>query len=444
MGPYVSIKPRTMTTHTADQCSKRSTRIAYLLRMYPRFSQTFIVNEIRELERQGLDISIISIRMPNEGLFHESICRVKARAYYVPPTYHGQFRSFVKGQWRLLRRSPRNYRRAVRITRTDAQAEWFDLGRSSYVLRWAKEHGIDHVHVHFGTSEATVALLAHLLGGLSYSLTLHAFDIFRDNVDRPLLAKKINASRFTITVSESNRRFMVDKLPGVNPQKIRVNYNGVDLERFQPAPPLRSRPACDGFSIFGLGRLKEKKGFMNLVRAVRRLRDDVLSVKCRIGGEGPEEGRLRKAIGRWGLEAHVELIGSVSEQRVRELMACSRCFVLPCVEAKDGNVDALPTVLLEALASGCPAVSTRLSGVPEIIEDGVSGLLVEPGDDKALAEAIRKIIDDGKFADSLALEGRRRAEQRFDIRRNVAVMRDWLQETKTSVTGGGRSTSAES
>lgn len=408
-------------TETKGQTDVKGSRIAYLLRMYPRFSQTFIVNEIRELERQGLDLSVVSIRLPNEGLFHESVCRVKARAHYIPSTSRGRHRKSAKSHWRQLRRAPGAYWQAVRTLRSDAQAEWRDFGRAMYVLRWAKGLGVRHVHVHFGTSEATVALLAHMLGGLSYSLTLHAFDIFRDNVDRSLLAKKINASRFTVTVSEFNRRFLAENLPGVDPDKIRVNYNGIDLRRFTPTTDAR-----ESLTIFGLGRLKEKKGFIDLVRAVSRLHQEGLKVTCRIAGDGEEKGRLQKEIQRAGLRAYVELLGEVGEDRVRELMQRSSCFVLPCVEAKDGNIDALPTVLLEALASGCPIVSTRLSGIPEIVEEGVSGLLVEPGDDKALAVAVRQVLTDPELAASFALAGRQRAEERFDARRNVAIMREWL------------------
>lgn len=425
---------------TKDQTIVKASRIGYLVRMYPRFSQTFIVNEIREHERQGLDVNIISIRLPNEGLFHESVCRVKARAHYIPSTSRGNFRKFARSHWRLIRQSPGNYWRALKTLRSDAQAEWADFGRAVHVLRWAKDRGVDHVHVHFGTSEATVALLAHQLRGLSYSLTLHAFDIFRDNVDRGLLAKKINASRFTVTVSDFNRRFLVENLPGVDRNKIRVHYNGIDLRRFTPTEDAR-----ENLTIFGLGRLKEKKGFIHLVRAVAHLHREGLKVTCRIAGDGEEKGRLRKEIDRAGLNSHVELLGEVGEERVRKLMQQSSCFVLPCVQAKDGNVDALPTVLLEALASGCPVVSTRLSGIPEIVEDGVSGLLVEPGDDKALASAMRQVLSDPEQASSFARAGRNRAEERFDARRNVAVMGDWLcaktaprrSEEKTSATAAG-------
>jgi glycosyltransferase involved in cell wall biosynthesis len=390
--------------------------------MYPRFSETFVVNEMRQLEQHGLDVHILALRKPSEGIFHESVCRVKARASYAPSSHHGRLVRIARDLGKHLRRDPRRFARAMAIVRADDQATWFELARAAYVLRWARKQAIRHVHVHFGTGAATVALLAHVLGDLPFSLTLHAYDIFRDDVNPSLLAQKINASRFAVTVSEYNRGFLVEQVPGVDPSKIRVNYNGVDLDRFHPNGGPR-----DPFFIFGLGRLKEKKGFIHLIRAVRRLRKDGFPVHCRIAGEGEEESNLRKAIARWDLERAVDLCGPVNEDQVRDHLNRCGCFVLPCVAAADGNVDALPTVLLESLACGCPSVSTRLSGVPEIIEDGVSGLLVEPGDHKALARAIRKTIEDPGLTATLAQGGRSRAEERFDIRRNVTVMGNWFR-----------------
>ncbi|HEY3242201.1 MAG TPA: glycosyltransferase family 4 protein [Phycisphaerae bacterium] len=396
-------------------------RVGYLLRMYPRFSQTFVVNEILELERQGLDVHILALRKPDDGEFHEAVCRVKARAEYVPETLGGLVR---KLRSRCERRaSPGALMRAVRCVLCHSGARWADLLQAMLVLRWARKRRIDHLHVHFGTHEATVALLAHLMGGLSYSLTLHAFDIFRDNVDRRLLARKINASRFTNTVSEFNRRYLVEQIAGVDPSKVRVNYNGVDLDQFHPNGAVR-----DENSIFSVGRLIEKKGFVHLVRAIARLRSAGLNVRCRIAGEGPESGPLKAEIARLGLASQVELVGPLKQSRVRAMLQQGTCFVLPCVPAHDGNIDALPTVLLESLACGCPSVSTRLSGVPEIIEDRVSGLLVAPGNDAALADALREILSNSALAAVLAAGGRRRAEQRFDIRDNVRRLHDWLLE----------------
>lgn len=400
----------------------RAARVGYLLRMYPRFSQTFVVNEILEMERQGLDVTIVSLRRPDEGMFHETVTHVRAKAAYLPESLFGYAAKHWKAQWRYLRQSPRLYGKALALLARHKGTRWFELFQAGQLLAWARKQNVPHVHVHFGTDEATVALLAHRLGGLSYSLTLHAFDIFRDNVDRRLLAAKINGSRFTVTVCESNRRYILERIPGVIPEKVVVNYNGIDLSRFTPNGDVR-----EPSSILGVGRLIEKKGFSYLIRAVGRLRDAGLRTTCRIVGDGPEESALRQLIAKHKLEEHVHLVGPVREDRVRELIRQSACFALPCVQAKDNNVDALPTVLLEAQACGCPAVSTRISGVPEIIEHGVSGMLVEPEDAEGLADALRKILTDDQLASRLAKGGRKRAEERFDVTQNGTVMRRWLE-----------------
>ncbi len=394
-------------------------RVGYLLRMYPRFSQTFVVNEIQALERLGTEVLIASLRLPNEGIFHESVTKVRAQATYLEDRFLGCMRSQVAAQWGFFRRSPRKYAALARIVRQHRSIAWFEMCQAAAFVRWARKQGIEHVHVHFGTDEANVAMFAHMLGGPTYSMTLHAFDIFRDNVDRSLLARKINHSQFTVTVCESNRKFLTECVPGVDARKVRVIYNGIDLKEFSPADDRR-----EPNSIFSVGRLIEKKGFGHLIRAVAVLRDLDLPVICRIAGEGRDYQKLAKQIRQHNLEKQVMLLGSVRQNEVRDWMKRSACFALPCIQAKDGNIDALPTVLLESLACGCPSVSTRLSGVPEIIEDGVSGLLVEPCDDAALADAIRRIHSDSRLAKSLAEGGRARAVDRFNGMENVARLRD--------------------
>ncbi|HPF38975.1 MAG TPA: glycosyltransferase family 4 protein [Phycisphaerae bacterium] len=400
---------------------ERKVRIAYLLRMYPRFSQTFVVNEILALQAQGVDLRVASLKRPTDGEFHESVARVHGKVSYFPEFVLSEFGRFRQAIWTRLRRSPGTLLGAAWKTLRHAGATWIDLFQAAYLLRWVKKHGIDHVHVHFGTNEATVAWLAHQLGGLSYSMTLHAFDIFRDNVDRKLLARKINDSQFSVTVTEFNARFLKHEIPGVRPEKIRVAYNGIDLSRFSTMDTSRE-PGL----IFAVGRLIEKKGFIHLIRATARLRDSGEEIRCVIAGDGAEHEQLRREIRRLGLEKVVELAGSMEQDAVARMMRRASVFALPCVEARDGNVDALPTVLLESLASGCPSVSTHVSGVPEIIEDGVSGLLVPPHDDEALAGAIARILDDATLASRLSLAGRRRAETRFDLEANAGVLRRWL------------------
>ena len=401
----------------------RAVRVGYLLRMYPRFTQTFVVNEILELERQNLPLCIGSLKRPNEGQFHESISRVRARVDYLPEYLVESPRKFASAHGSVLGQRPWGYLRSLGVVLRASGAHWTDFLQAALVVRWARKRKLDHLHVHFGSNEASVAYLARLMGGPPYSLTLHAFDIFRDSVDRRLLARKINASRFTVTVSEYNRRYLLEHFPGLDPARIRVNYNGIDQEWFQPGAEPR-KP----WSVVAVGRLIEKKGFIHLVRAVGLLRDRGLPVRCQMVGEGPEETALRKEIAALELAAQIELTGPQTQSQVRKLLAESMCLVLPCVRARDGNLDALPTVLLEAMACGCPCVSTRLSGVPEIIEDGQSGLLVPPGDEQALADAVAGVLEDAPLRSRLSAGGRRRVEDRFDIRQNVARLRSWLWE----------------
>lgn len=399
-------------------------RIAYLLRMYPRFSQTFVVNEILALQTQGVDLRIASLKRPTDGEFHESIARVQGKVSYFPEFILSEQGRFRQAVWSRIRRDPGAFAKAAWATLRHSGARWIDLLQAAYLLRWVKKNHIDHVHVHFGTNEATVAWLANQIGGLSYSMTLHAFDIFRDNVDRALLARKINDSQFSVTVTEFNARFLKREIAGVCHEKIRVSYNGIDLSRFSTMDESRE-PGL----IFGVGRLIEKKGFVYLIRAAARLHKSGKRIRCVIAGDGAERDRLLGEIKRLGLEGVVSLAGSMEQEAVARMMRRASIFALPCVEAKDGNVDALPTVLLESLATGCPSVSTQVSGVPEIIEDGVSGLLVPPHDDDALACAMGRILDDHALANDLSLAGRKRAEARFDLQANAGVLRQWLLES---------------
>lgn len=410
-------------TSTVGTTRGQRLRIGYLLRAYPRFSQTFVANEIAELERQGAEVFVLSLRIPKDEPVHEAASRVRAAVEYLPKPRHAQRRAVLHTLAEPWRSNRTGLAAALRVLRSDPTCDWDDFVHALEVVRWARQHRLDHIHVHFGTSEATVALMANLLGEVPYSLTLHAFDIFRDNVDLRLLAQKINHSRFSVTVTEFNRDYLVASARGLDVERLRVCYNGISVERFAAERAPSPTP-----TVFGLGRLIEKKGFGHLIAAVARLRDQGLVVQCRIGGDGPELQELRRRIDAARLTAQMEMLGPLNEAQVREELRGATCFVLPCIRAKDGNIDALPTVLLEAQASGCPVITTRLSGNPEIVEDRVSGLLVEPGDDDELARAIREIVSTPALAARLSEQGRRRAEERFDIRKNVAVLHRWFQK----------------
>ncbi len=394
-----------------------SPRVLYLLRYYPRFSETFIVNEIIELERQGMDLQILSMRRPDDGFFHESVCRVCAVAGYLPETEQKLRRRTLPHLRRLLRSASAASRQEIRALYKQGRITFTDLLGAVYVIRQLKKQSIDHTHVHFGKEASTLAFLANRLTGAPYSMTLHAYDIFRDDVDRDLLARKINASRRVITVSNYNRTFLLDQFSPEDPEKVVVLYNGIDLTRFSDRGQTR-----ESHTILTVGRLIEKKGFVHLIDAVALLRDEGIFVRCQIAGDGKEASRLCERIESQGVSDRIELLGKVRQDEVGRMMSTAGCFVLPCVRATDGNIDALPTVLLEAMACGAPCISTQLSGIPEIIDDQISGLLVKPESPRELADAIKRVLGEGFLGARLGRGARRKVEMYFDVEKNACQL----------------------
>lgn len=185
--------------------------------------------------------------------------------------------------------------------------------------------------------------------------------------------------------------------------------------------------------ILSVGRLVEKKGFEDLIRACAWLREGQVEFRCEIIGTGERREALKALIAELDLEQHVTLVGPRSQDEVLRAYRRATVFALPCIVASDGNRDGLPTVLLEAMAVGLPVISTRLVGVPEIVEHGVDGLLVEPGDSAALAASLTRVLRDGELRDNLSRAGRRKVGQRFDVRRNVVQLREWLKEGELEV-----------
>lgn len=395
-------------------------RVAYLLQVFPKFSETFILNELIEHQRQGAAVRVLSLRLPREGRFHRMLADLNDAVEYLPEALSDAPGRAAEAFWSALRTTPRAMSRAA-WGRLRGRFTSRDVWQAAMARRWAERRGVTHVHCHFGGYAARVAFLSRLMGGPSYSMTLHAFDIFRRDVDAALLREMIETSAFTVTVSRFNERFLRDVI-GASALKIRVLYNGLPLERFAfHAAPRTPR------TILTVGRLIEKKGFAHLVRACGILAQRGALDRCDIIGDGREKDALKALIRELGLSGVVRLTGPQPIERVAAALTEASAFALPCVAAQDGNMDALPTVLLEAMASGCPCVSTRLSGIPEIIEDGASGLLVEPGDDAGLADALERVMTDAALARRLALAGRQRVERLFDVRNSVAKLSEWIQ-----------------
>ena len=412
---------------------KAPLRIGYVVRMFPRFSETFVVQEILELERQNVEVVIFSLLKPDEGRFHPALSRVKAPIIYLEDMAPRKWPSWIAGEWKYLAPHAGRLWDLINelIPADDPMA--IDLAFTSAALAsQALRSGIDAFHAHFATVSSTAAFYASRIAGIPFSFTAHAKDIFSDNVDRNLLTAKINASCFTVTVSNYNREFLTSLLPDAVADRIRVLYNGVDLDYFsyRPMPPEDTTSV-----ILSVGRLVAKKGFADLVTACGHLRDHGHAFRCLIVGHGREESPLRTQIASLGLNGAVTLCGALNQDEVRQLMQEAAVFCLPCIRDTDGNQDALPTVLLESMARGLPVISTRMSGIPEIVDDGVSGILVEPGDTAALTRALEQLLTSATLRRSYAEAGRLRATERFSLQRNVSILRQWFEDAHTDRAG---------
>lgn len=408
-------------------------RVAYLLKMYPRFSETFVLSEILELERQGLDLRIYSLRKPDDGRFHGDLARVKAPVSYLPESLLSRPRLMAQAQRRALALDPARYLRVASeaLSRGNRVALRRFLQAGTLLPR-LREAGVGHLHVHFASAAASVAYYLRQLGGPSYSITAHAKDIYHQEVSPSSLRRKLRAAAFTVTVSDFNLRHLEELMAadGGAPARLLRIYNGLDLERFslQPAaiPSAPAAAAADLPLILGVGRLVEKKGFDDLVRACALLRDAGRRFRCLIVGKGEQQAALRALIDDLGLADQVQLPGPLPREGLLELYPRAALVAAPCVVGADGNRDGLPTVLLEAAALGTPMVATPVTGIPELLRHRASGWLVPERDPAALAAAMAAVLEAPHEARRRALAARRRVEEAFDLQQNVSFLRQLL------------------
>jgi colanic acid/amylovoran biosynthesis glycosyltransferase len=399
--------------------------------MYPRFSETFILDEVLELERQGLDLHIFSLKKPDDGRFHADLSRVRARVTYVPESFREARHEFLVAHREVFGWDRVRYVRALwEVLRRRRRGALKRFWQAGYIAPRIRGLAIAHVHAHFASGATAVALWLHQLTGIPYSFTAHAKDIYADSVEPKVLQRKLARARFAVTVSDYNVNYLAalrgptDGADLSGPGRLVRIYNGLDLRQFSPRDTVPDSPPL----VLGVGRLVEKKGFADLIRACQVLRTVGCQFRCLIVGKGPLEPALRAMIHELGLTDRVELGGAMPREALLELYPRASVVVAPCVVGRDGNRDGLPTVLIEAMALGVPVVATEVTGIPELVQDGRTGLLVPQGDIEALARAIGRLLEDCVTARTLVAAGRARVEQDFDLRANVAQLRALFEE----------------
>ena len=390
--------------------------LGYVVKRYPRFSETFIVNEILAHERAGVPVHIFALRRVNETHFQSILSQVRSPVTYIPDNIPK-----VDAFWDALNDARAELPELWPAIEKLGPSEALDVHQAVGLALKVRELGISHIHAHFGTVATTVARLAARFANLSYTFTAHAKDIFHADVDTAALRTKLADAASVVTVSDFNVTWIRECYGAEVP--VRRIYNGLDLKAFPYRSP-EDRPP----HILSVGRLVEKKGFDTLVDACAALRDRGVPFACTIIGEGPLREGLVGKVEDYGLAEHVTLVGNRPQSDVIAALHRAAVFAAPCVLAGDGDRDGLPTVLVEAMALGTPCVSTDVTGIPELVRDGDTGLLVPQSDPVTLADALARLLRDANLRLEVAVSARRLIEKDFDVDRNAAELRSLFRD----------------
>ena len=403
-------------------------RVGYVVKRYPRYSETFIVTEILAHERAGLPIEIFALLPPIDTHFQDILAQVRAPVHYLLPDVPK-----ASELWGAMQRTATLYPKFWQHLPFARGEEARDLYQSLLLAQQISQRGITHLHAHFASSPATVAMLASQFTGIPYTFTAHAKDIFHESVEQQDLHRKLSSAAAVIAVSNYNREFLKQNF-GSAADRVQRIYNGLDLENLRFLSPAERPPR-----ILGVGRLVEKKGFATLIEACAILKQHGQRFECDIVGDGELYPQLRGMIDNLRLADQVHLLGSRPQAQVFKIIQGAAAFAAPCIVGKDANRDGLPTVLLEAMALGTPCISTDVTGIPEVLRDGQSGLMTPQHDAPALAAALEKLLSDAALRVRLAGAARRVIENSFDTHRNTEALRQIFQNAGESQAAMGGS-----
>ena len=397
--------------------SAAASRVAFVLKGYPRLSETFIAQEIAALERRGLDILIVSLRRPSDARVHPVHREIRAEVLYLPEyLWREPFRVFRS--WLKVRKFER-YRETEKLWLRDLARDPTPnrVRRFGQALVLAAElpAEVTRLHAHFLHTPASVARYAAVLRGLPWSASAHAKDIW--TTPEWEKREKLASCDWLATCTAANREHLAALAP---PGRVELAYHGVDLARF-PAP-VASRPARDGtrepVTILSVSRLVEKKGVDVLLQALARL-PAALRWKLVHAGGGPLSAQLKRKARFLKIQEKIEWRGALTQEELLAEYRSADLFALASRVARDGDRDGLPNVLAEAQSQGLACVATRVSAIPELLHDGVSGLLVEENDPQALAQALQALIRDPARRARLGLAGQARVRGEFALEANL-------------------------
>lgn len=403
-------------------CPKIFFTIGYFLRTFPVLSETFVSNEITMLADSGMPPFIAALYRPGFEAESHSPRSLHARTLYFPDIDKRTSVRILCANFKYLLNSPTRFATAFTAGASFGLAVKDRI--KTAVLAWSyQKNKVTHIHTHFAWEQVDYLRYIHRLTGISFSITLHANDIY---VDAERLSEKISDAAFVITISKYNRDYLIKNI-GVNPGKVHIVHCGVALDQFKfSQAQTREAPV-----ILSIGRMVEKKGFDVLLHALAILKERGVHFSARILGDGPLRGQLETLSRKLHLAETVLFTGALDSVEVRQEMESCNLFALACKPASDGDRDGIPVVLMEAMAIGRPVVSTRFSGIPELVKKGC-GLLAEQDDAEDFASCLATVLQNPHLCSTIAKKGRQIIEQDFSLDRQVNGLLDLIREHSTA------------
>lgn len=403
-------------------------KIAYILDLFPVVSETFIVREILELERNGFNISIFPLKNTKGTQFSEIIhADTKAlipKVIYLPTLSKWNKVKKIICHLHFFSQRPVNYIRTLQFYYRHNRKTYSPFTQSVLLAMDLKKLGVDHIHAHFSLNACKVSMLASLLTDIPYSFTIHAHDIFVPDLS-DLTEEKFKHAKFIASISNYNKKFILNKYPSIDSEKIKIVHCGIKIRNNQRP----SNTSENSFIFISVGRLVPQKDFKSLIQACHILkRVEGIKFICKIIGEGEDRPLLEKMITDLELEDVIFLQGAEEQEEVIEKLQSADVFVLPCTVEKNGYMDGIPVALMEALAMEIPVITTNISGIPELIKEG-AGILVEPENSKQLAAAMLRVYNlDDRERKEMITKGRTILTNDFNLTTEVEKLATFFSE----------------
>jgi colanic acid/amylovoran biosynthesis glycosyltransferase len=410
-----------------QQKTSQAPKVAYIMSRFPKLTETFILYEMLAMQQQGIQVEVYPLIREREEVMHPEAMQFVSVAHYQPfmslPILRANLYflwkkpfAYLKTLWDVLRANWGSYNFFTGVIGIFPKTVLF-----AYQMRADQ---VQHVHAHFASHPAAAGFIIHRLVGIPYSFTAHGSDLHRD---RHMLREKVAEAAFVAAISEYNKELIVSECRGNYREKVKVVHCGVDTEVFRARS--HETPYEKGenpFMIVCVGTLHEVKGQPYLIEACRLLQERGHNFECHFVGDGPDRTSLNELVEQAGLSGKVRFHGRLTRDEIARLLLDADVLTAPSVPTSDGRREGIPVVLMEAMGSGVPVIASNLSGIPELVNDQLTGLLVPPRDARFLADALERHIQDPGLRRHLGNAGRAKVVEEFDLNKNAAKLAQYF------------------